>query len=143
LKAISRIRSLSQWHLGALGHAEPVARVVAESRLDAIEALGWLRQEADAALAEVCVCGSTVVGLERPCSARALGDERLHLLSSLLVHHWRPWNEQDELVVRPAGRIYGQPAEVVHRGVGIHLEAELLCVERERLVLVEHPNRSV
>jgi hypothetical protein len=56
--------SLGDWHVGALGHAEPVARVVAEGRLDAVEALGRLGQEADPSRLEFFIRRLTVVGLE-------------------------------------------------------------------------------
>ena len=37
----------------------------------------------------------------------------------------------------------GQPAEVAHRGVGAHFEAELLGVERLGPLLVEHEHTAV
>jgi hypothetical protein len=59
------LMSVRHRHLGPLSHAEPVARVVAERRFDAVGALGRLRQEGDAATAELCVRRSAVVGFER------------------------------------------------------------------------------
>jgi hypothetical protein len=61
---ISSAWSTGRGHLGALRHAEPVARVVAEGRLDAVEALGRLGQEADPSRLEFFIRRLTVVGLE-------------------------------------------------------------------------------
>src|SRR4029450_4928126 len=96
----SRRSSLRHWLLRTLGHAEPVARIVAEGRFDSPGALGRLGQEADTPRAERCVRRSTGVGLEGASSKGALSDECLHLLGCLLVHHGRARHDQHELVIR-------------------------------------------
>jgi hypothetical protein len=127
----------------SLGHAEPVAAVVAQRRLDAVEALAWLGQEVHSLSAQLGVRALAIVGPQYAGAQHALRDEPLHLLGRFLVHHRGAGLEQDQLVVRLARRGDGQPAEVVHSRVGVHLEAELVGVEGERLVLVEHPDGRV
>ena len=75
---------------------------------------------------------------------RALGDELLELAGRLLVEDRRPWDRQerdgDVFLPRNAD---GEPPKVAHLRNGdvlTKLETELLCVESERLVLVDHPH---
>src|SRR5215211_4384746 len=127
----------------SLRDAEPIARVVPQRRFRAPRPRGRLREEADAALAELGIGSATIGGLKRRGAQHAFRDQRLHLPSALLVHHRRAWLEQDDLVVGLLGRAYRQPAKVVHPRVGVDLEFQLLGVELVRLVLVEHPDRRV
>ena len=53
--------------LAALGHAEPVARVVAQRGLDAVEALGRLREKVDAALVELLVAERSLEATAEVC----------------------------------------------------------------------------
>ena len=81
----------------------------------------------------------------------AAGDALAHQLADLLdrlgLEHGRAGDgHQHDGEVGLAGRADGEPAEVAqlgHRHVGADLPAELLGVERERLVLVVDPDLGV
>jgi hypothetical protein len=130
-------------HFHALREAEPVARVVAEGRLDAVEALRRLLDERHALLLELAVRGPAVAGLEHPGAERALGDELLHHLGRLGVEHRRAGIREDDLHVGLVGRPDVSQRNVSMFGVRADLEAELGRVEVQGLVLVEDPYAGV
>src|ERR671930_328467 len=89
-------------HVTTLGHAEPVARVVAQRRLDPVRALARLREELHTALAELLKRAAPVVGAQNARTQRALADELLDLCARVRVHHRRTGLEPGSTRDRPA-----------------------------------------
>src|SRR5690348_9783770 len=129
-----------------LHHPELVAGGVAESCVHAVRLVGGLLRELDAARRELLVAGPAVLGREEEPARSALGQQVEDLLPRLVVEDRRAGNghQHDRNVL--AGHTDGEPAEVPHLRHGrvlADLEAELVRVEGERLVLVVHPDLHV
>src|SRR5262249_39120185 len=126
--------------LGVLRQAEPVAAAVNEDRLNAIGILGWRRRELNAAAFQFFVGGATIVGVEDAATHQASVEQRAQMPNGFLVelaedHRLVEHQFQVGLVLWADG----EPAKAAfHREVGANLEAKLVPVEVERLVVVEH-----
>ncbi len=113
----------------------------------AVGALLGRLDELHASGLELLVGGAAVVGREEDRPREALGHHGSDLVGGVGVHHRRARDRhQHDRDVRLPRRTDRQPAEAAQlrqRHVHAHLPAELLGVERERLVLVVHPQLGV
>src|SRR5215204_2710074 len=130
-----------------LGEAEPVPRVVLYDSFDAVELLLRRRDELDTLRAQALVVAVDVVGLEDADAEGAALDQPFYLLGLLGVEHG-PGSQrgEDDLEVRLPLWAQRQPADIAlvgHGHVGAHLEAELVPVELECLLLIRHEYRRV
>ena len=120
-----------------------VAERVADAHVGAVEVVrGLLGEVGDAALLEGLVQRPGVVGVEDEAAHGALGDQLAELLGGRLVVERRAGLLEGDLASGFAGDAHGQPAVVALLEVLALLEAELVDVEVERLVLVEDLDRT-
>src|SRR5690242_4365065 len=123
-----------------------VAGRVAKACVDPVRLLHRLLAELHALRLELLVALLDVVRREEEPAGGAFREQALDLGARVLVEHGRArdGHERDGDVL--PGDAHGQPAEVAHLGhrhVLPKLHAELLGIERERLVLVVHPHLRI
>src|SRR5215207_488300 len=142
-----RTRASAPGPLGrGLDQPERVAGRVAEAGIDAVGTFGGLLGELDAAGLELLVGGPAVLGPEDEAARSALRHDLLHLVGGRRVEHGRSGHVEGEGDVRLADGADREPAVAAELGQGhvlAQLEAELLGVEGERLVLVVDPDVRV
>src|SRR5438067_4282319 len=128
--------------LGRLQDPDVVAEGVPDAAVDSVEVLGRLLRELHAALLQGLGRLPAVAGEQGEPADGALADQLPDLLAGGLVVGRRTRLLQVDLMRGVAGHAHRQPARGAGLDVAALLQAELVDVEVEGLVLVEDKDRG-